>query len=214
MVGTDKIPVPNKHFTDADWKNTFQKLGLPEKFEEYKIDVEAKNIDADFMKTFMQTAHSAGVLPQQAKKLVEWFVKAEDETRGNVRSQIAQQKEAQATALKAEWGAKFEQGHASASTLVSKFGDQQDQEFLTTSGLAADPRFIRFLGNVGMKVLTEDQIPQGTGGKNLYTPSQAMAEMDKVFQDMNHPYFLPDHPNHKSAVAEMAKLSEMASRKG
>ena len=37
LIGSDKIPVPGKHATEDDWKNVFQKLGLPETPDKYEV---------------------------------------------------------------------------------------------------------------------------------------------------------------------------------
>ena len=39
LVGLDKIPVPNKHATEEDWKEVYKKLGSPEAADGYKYSL-------------------------------------------------------------------------------------------------------------------------------------------------------------------------------
>ena len=66
IVGADKIPVPNKFATEDDWKAVFNKLGAPEKPEDYKYSFKDGEVDKELISSFNQEAHRLGLLPQQA----------------------------------------------------------------------------------------------------------------------------------------------------
>ena len=45
LVGTNKIPVPNKHSTDEDWNEVFKRLGAPDTPEGYQYNL--KDVEMD-----------------------------------------------------------------------------------------------------------------------------------------------------------------------
>ena len=65
IVGADKIPIPNKYSTDADWKVVFSKLGAPETPEGYKYNFKEGEVDNQMLQSFNQQAHKLGLLPAQ-----------------------------------------------------------------------------------------------------------------------------------------------------
>jgi hypothetical protein len=215
MIGADKIPVPNpKMATDEDYRKIYHKLGLPEKFEDYKGAVEvAKDagLDESFVGQFLEQAHKSGVMPKMAQGLVKWFTEANQQASQEMVEAQKNQLGQELAKVKQEWGAKYDQNVKGAEILFGKFADPEDIKFFNDSGLAQHPRIIRLLGKMSESFLTEGEIPNGNGsGGSKYTPTQAMEEMNKIYADTNHPYWNKDHPNHNTAVSEMARLSEMA----
>jgi len=58
LVGSDKIPVPNKFATDKDWDAVYEKLGRPADAAGYKYDLpEDQKIDEASLKNFSDQAH-------------------------------------------------------------------------------------------------------------------------------------------------------------
>ncbi len=210
MLGADKIIVPNKYATDADWKNVFHKLGLPETVDKYEVKAK-EGVDAakdPFFVGFKSIAHQAGVLPQQAQKLYEWY---ETESAKFIEEQQKVQKEAlekEVQALKQEWGQAYDMKVRAAKAVIEKFGGDDFKEFLDQTGLTNNAKFAKFLATVG-ESFAEDTI-KGDGDKApVMTPQYAQKEINKVFADPKHPYFDKMHPQHKEALAEMARLFEL-----
>ena len=73
LVGANKIAVPNKMATDEDWQQVFQKLGAPNKPEDYKYSFSNEDIDQNMLSSFNETAHRLGLLPQQAERLIKFY---------------------------------------------------------------------------------------------------------------------------------------------
>ena len=74
MVGLDKIPVPNKHATDEDWKEVYKRLGSPETAEDYKYSLpEDHSVPADTLKSFSEQAVKLGLLPNQADGIMKYY---------------------------------------------------------------------------------------------------------------------------------------------
>ncbi len=211
-IGAEKIVIPGKHANDDDWKTVFTKLGLPEKLEDYDVKLdESASVDKDFVAKFKDTAHKAGILPHQAQKLATWF----QEVNKASEAEIGQAKEKKAAtelaALKAEWGAAYEQNLGRAGQLLREAGDEETLKYLDDTGLGNDTKLIKFLAKVGEKFLKEDKSVEGGGGfKPKYTPKDAIVEANKIMSDATHPYNKQEHPNHKAAVDEVKELFEMA----
>ena len=74
LVGSDKIPVPNKYATEQDWDAVYEKLGRPADAEGYKYDLpEDQQIDAEALKSSSSQAHKLGLLPGQANGRVTFY---------------------------------------------------------------------------------------------------------------------------------------------
>ena len=58
LVGSDKIPIPNKYATDEDWNAVYEKLGRPKSSDgyEYNLGKETK-LDDNSLKAFSAEAH-------------------------------------------------------------------------------------------------------------------------------------------------------------
>ena len=74
MIGSDKIPVPNKYATDEDWQAVYNKLGRPETPDAYEFNLkDNSNIDENALKGFKETAHKNGLLPKQAEAIMNFY---------------------------------------------------------------------------------------------------------------------------------------------
>ena len=80
LVGTNKIPVPNKHSTDEDWNEVFKRLGAPDSPEDYKYNLKDVEMDQSQVSEFNKTAHQLGLLPKQAEGLIKFY----NEMNGNI----------------------------------------------------------------------------------------------------------------------------------
>ncbi len=210
LVGADKIPVPSKHATEDDWKNVFHKLGLPQKAEDYKVTLPKDvTLDAEVLKQFQVAAHGAGVLPQQAGKLAEWFIKYNSEATSKIQESA---KTAQAKGLedlKKDWGQAFDKNVAIAQMVVKDFADDATFKYLDESGLGNDVNLIRFLSKIGSS-MGEDKIKGAGITAQSVTPKDAKAQIDMVMKNKSHPYWDKEHTNHHAAVKEMQDLFNQA----
>ena len=74
MVGLDKIPVPNKHATDEDWKEVYKRLGSPEAADGYKYSLpEDHAVPEETLKSFSEEAVKLGLLPNQADGIMKYY---------------------------------------------------------------------------------------------------------------------------------------------
>lgn len=209
LVGADKIPVPSKHATKEDWKTVYQKLGLPIDVKDYTVK-EPEAIKGEFVDQFKVAAHQAGILPQQAQEVLDWFAQAnaaamqKNEEAGQ--QTIAQQIEG----LKQEWGLAFNDKVAQARHVIQKFGDPDLIKHMDESGLGNDVKLIKFMSKVGEQ-LKESGIVGGDGTlSGAKAPKEAMKEIRTIQGNKDHPYHNKTHPNHNAAVQEMQELFKQA----
>lgn len=205
---SEKINVPNQYATEEDWKEIYGKLGLPAKPEEYKVDTKGLSIPEEALKEFIPVAHKAGILPKQARALMEW-----DQAR-TLAAQEAQQK-AQETvkaeavkSLKGEWGQAFERNIQRGERVLQENGSPELIEALTKSGMNFNPAVVKFLAKLGEQY-DESTLPGKTAGTMVRSPDEARREWETIQgAGMSHPYFDAKHPAHDRAVQDVARLFE------
>ena len=212
LVGADKIVIPSQHATEDDWRGVYHKLGLPEKLEEYKVEVDGKSVDPEFAKGYKELSHKIGILPKQAQALADWFKEQNTVTETKINTKINQDLELGVSKLKEEWGEAFDVKLARAEFVLSEVGDKDLIQFLKDSRLNQDSRVIKLLANIGEKYLTEDKVidSKTVNGVGKLSPADANKKISSIMSDSKHPYFIKEHPGHKGAMAEMQDLFKMA----
>lgn len=214
-LGAEKLALPGKNATPEDWKQLFHKLGVPEKVEDYKVAFKKEAIITDdFAKNFTEKLHAFGVLPSQAQAIADWVsdMNIENTTKFTQARAAEQQKEI--NALKEEWGEAYAPNIARANKVWNEHLDKATAESLLKSGMGNDVRLIKLLSSIGNKLYKEDKSLEGEGGMQRLSPADAKAAANKIIADFKHPYHIKDHPNHRAAVEEVAKLFEQAASKG
>jgi hypothetical protein len=220
LIGKDKISLPDKHATDEDWNNIFSKLGLPKELAEYQVDVEKDaGLDETFINQFKENAHKAGVLPKQAKKLLDWYTKASKETLGAYQNDINSKQAALEEVLKKDWGAAFDKNMLATNLVMKDFGDEETAKFFSEAKMAdgtslqKNPAFLKFMAKIG-GTLKEEAIKGGIqergGDPNALSPDNAMKEVSRIMGDFAHPYYDKNHPNHLAAVSDVQRFMQMA----
>ena len=209
LVGTNKIPVPNKHATDEDWNEVFKRLGAPDTPEGYQYNIKDQEMDSQQISEFNKTAHKLGLLPKQAEGLVKFY----NEMNGNIASS---QEEAAAqaqlnveTELKKEFGPQYNKRLDQAKRLaVNSLG----QDFLENTYLKDGSRLgdnlqvIKAFSDLANK-LSEDEIVKGDGSEYM-TAKDIEKEINELTQE-GSAYWSKTHPNHQKAVQEVLKLREL-----
>lgn len=216
LAGAEKLAIPGKNSTPEDWQNLFRKLGVPEKVDDYKVEFKKEAIITDdFAKDFRAKMHTAGVLPQQAQQIADWVSEMNITNAKKFTTERAQKQQAEIEGLKKEWGNAFDVQVARANKVLAEHADEATVKYLVSSGLGNDVRLIKLLASAGSALYKEDKALEGQGqGTARLTPAEARSAANKIVGDFNHPYHLKDHPNHKAAVEEVAKLFEQAASQG
>jgi hypothetical protein len=209
IMGNEKVAIPQKG--DAEGlRGVLQKLGLPEKAEDYKIDIDESKtkVDKEFFDGFKAQAHKLGMLPEQSKQLVEWFAGINDAAYQAQMKDLNDRVTAGIDGLKKEWGDAYPENVARAKAALREFGDDASKKFVKESGLNNNPFFIKMLAKVG-ETLAEGKIKGegGTGGKH-YTPEQATIRIAEL--RASGAYYDANHADHLSVKKEVSQLYKLA----
>ncbi len=212
-IGADKLVIPSKHASDDDWKQVYEKLGLPKDVKDYAIKFkEGVSLDKGFIDKFKETAHTSGILPHQAQKLADWF----QETNLASEAEVIKMQEAKVAndvkALKTEWGNAYDKKMSQAGQVLREAADPELFKALTEdASIGNNINVLKLLTNVADKFMKEDKSVGGDPTLNgQKSPLEAKKEYELILGNMSHPYYIKEHPGHKTAVAEMQGLFNAA----
>lgn len=208
LVGADKIPVPSKHATDEDWRGVYSKLGLPEDPKGYEF--KADGIKPETTEAFRAAAHKAGLLPKQAQGVIEWLGEHSKQVVEQAKQAHISKQSDEIKALKTEWGAAFDQKVSAAANIFKEFATQDDIKYIQESGLSNDTRLLKIFAKVADSLKDHKIVGNQNSGEGMLTPDAAQEKIGSIFGNKEHPYNIPSHPNHKSAVDEVQKLFSQA----
>jgi len=208
MVGSDKIPVPNKYATDKDWDAVYEKLGRPKSADGYKYDLpQDKQVDEASLKEFSSQAHKLGLLPTQAQGMVKFYNEMTAKSIQDADSKALAARETSTKELKQEWGQAFDQKINQAATLAKSVGATElfDTNLADGTKLGDHPVMIKAFAELAGK-MGEDTITQASGPAYL-TPNQIEKQIGELTQP-GSAYWDKNHMNHQAAVQEVLALRE------
>lgn len=207
LVGLDKIPVPNKHATDEDWKEVYKKLGSPDTAEAYKYSLpEDHAVPEDTLKSFSEQAVKLGLLPNQADGIMKYYNEVINQ---GVNEQNIKSEEARAASevdLRKEFGSTYDNKITGAKNLATA---TLGADFLNTTMLADgsklgdNPQIVKAFANLSEK-LSEDDIVKGDTPDFMTTND--ITKQIGALQQPGSAYWDKKHPAHSVAVEEVAAL--------
>ena len=207
MVGLDKIPVPNKHATDEDWKEVYKKLGSPDTAEAYKYSLpEGHSVPEDTLKSFSEEAVKLGLLPNQADGIMKYYNEVINQ---GVNEQNIKSEEARAASevdLRKEFGSTYDNKITGAKNLATA---TLGADFLNTTMLADgsklgdNTQIVKAFANLSEK-LSEDDIVKGDTPDFMTTND--ITKQIGALQQKGSAYWDKKHPAHSVAVEEVAAL--------
>ena len=209
IVGADKIPVPNKFATEEDWKAVFNKLGAPEKPEDYKYNFKEGEVDQELLSTFNQQAHKLGLLPQQAESLIKFYNDMNEGSSVQAEEKAAQTRIHTENELKKEFGPQYVKRLDQAKRLASStLGNDFLENTLLADGsrLGDNLNVVKAFSNLAEK-LSEDEVVKGDSSSYM-TANEIEKEINSLTEE-GSPYWTKTHPNHQKAVQEVFKLREL-----
>lgn len=206
MIGSDKIPVPNKYATDEDWQAVYNKLGRPESPDAYEFKFDDNSgIDENALKGFKEAAHKHGLLPKQAEGIMNFYNEMTQNYIQDLNSKSEQGRMNAEQYLKKEWGAAYDNKLQQAGAVANKYLDNEFTNLTLSDGtkLGDHPEFIKAFANIANE-LGEDNLVQANGPQYM-TPQ----ELDKQIRELQQPgsaYWNKNHPGHAAAVQEVQDL--------
>lgn len=209
LLGAEKIAIPSKHATEDDWKQVFEKLGLPPA-DKYEVKFgDQATIDKKFVDEFKSIAHKNGILPKQAQALADWFSQSNANAETEISTARKAQVEKEIKGLKDEWGKAFDEKLRFANNALANFADDDTIKYLEKTGLANDVRLVKMLSSMGEQLFKEGKIADKQGQSGV-TPDEAKKAANAIIMNPEHPYHLKTHPGHKAAIEEVRALMEQA----
>ena len=211
MVGAEKIPVPGKWATDDDWSQVYAKLGRPEAAEMYEFETGETELDQDFVNTFREVAHKAGLSNRQAQELAGWYVSLAGEGGPEGTVDVEAAKLEVAAELRKEYGNAFEDRIALGDNYIDEFAAEGLGELRLEDGipLVNHPAFIRTMINAAQYInesVSEDKLvgDKSSGG---ITPAEADQQITQLMRP-DSPYWDASHPMHESHVQQVYQLQQ------
>jgi len=207
LVGLDKIPVPNKHATDEDWKEVYKRLGSPEAADGYKYSLpEGHAVPEETLKNFSEEAVKLGLLPNQADGIMKYYNQVINE---GMNDQSIKAEEARSNAeqqLRQEYGSTYDNRITGAKNLATA---TLGSEFLNStilqdgSKLGDNPQIVKAFAELSEK-LSEDDIVKGDS--TSYLTTNEITKQIAALQQKGSAYWDKKHPAHAVAVEEVAAL--------
>ena len=206
QMGADKMIVPNKNFTDEQWRETFTKLGLPSTLDEYKVDPnlpEGKQLDETLLNGYREKAHQLGILPNQAQGIMEFFNEYTSGQEQNLDTSYGERVAADREALKKEWGEQHGKNLVLAEEALKHFYPSEEERkavidtgFLDT--LQGTKLFHRLAAALGEDTLDTGNVKFGQ------SPEQVDAAIATSYNELST--MGRQHPQYASKLKEYQHL--------
>lgn len=218
MVGANTIKLPGENASDDDRANFYKQLGRPDSADGYKATVAPAN-EALFSKEIQgkmfETFHKAGLSAAQGQAIVDGYMGLMNSDYEAMTTANQTRDAGFVTELKNEWGTNFEGNLKTAQLAAREFGGVNGEliAVLNEAGLGSNPQVLKFLHQVGTKLIDDSAIGGGEGASRFMgTQEGAIAEINRLKIDANFMKAWGDKqaPGHDEAVARWLTLHEQA----
>jgi hypothetical protein len=211
MIGQDKVAVPNENSTDDQWNEVYNKLGRPESADKYKLEVKSETapLDESAIKQFAENAHQLGLNNKQAQGILEFY---KNSMEGSIQQARIDTETAQANAeqeLRKEWGRAYEENikKAGAIAKANMNEDILNMELKDGTRLGDHPSIIKGFANIA-NLMSEDKLVS-TDSESVNQGTDYDAEISKIVNDRDGPYWNKAHPDHDKIVQQVFTLRSM-----
>lgn len=187
----------------------YRQLGRPDKPEDYKVEVpEGFQVDTDSYSEFTKLAHSLGLNNKQ----VEAIAKFDLERSMRAMDQTTNLRETAEETLKKNWGPEYQTRMSAAKEVVriysEKFPDAMQEVVNGPAG--NNPAVIAMLAELGRHLSEKGVISQDASRRFGMSSDEAMDNIKEIHANKQHPYWNPQHPEHKAAREKVDKLYRIA----
>lgn len=211
MIGQDKVAVPNENSTDDQWNEVYAKLGRPESADKYKLEVKSETapLDEGAIKQFAENAHQLGLNNKQAQGILEFY---KNSMEGSIQQARVDTETAQANAeqeLRKEWGRSYDENikKAGAIAKANMSEDILNMELKDGTRIGDHPAVIKGFANIA-NLMSEDKLVS-TESENVDRGTDYEAEISKIVNDRDGPYWNKGHPDHDKVVQQVFTLRTM-----
>ena len=211
MIGQDKVAIPNNNSTEDQWNEVYDKLGRPESADKYQLDVKSDVVplDESAVKSFTENAHKLGLNNKQAQGILEFY---KNSMEGSAQQNQVDMETAQAQAeqeLRKEWGRAYEDNIKKAGAVAKANMDANilDMQLKDGTRLGDHPSIIKGFANIA-NILSEDKLVS-TESESVSQGIDYSAEISKIVNDRDGPYWNKAHPDHDKVVQQVFNLRTM-----
>ena len=211
MIGQDKVAVPNNNSTDGQWNEVYDKLGRPESPDKYKLEANSDVVplDESAIKQFAENAHQLGLNNKLAQGILEFY---KNSMEGSVQQNQVDMETAQANAeqeLRKEWGRAYEDNIKKAGAVAKANMDANilDMQLKDGTRLGDHPAIIKGFANIA-NLMSEDKLVS-TESESVSQGVDYNAEISKIVNDRDGPYWNKAHPDHDKVVQQVFTLRTM-----
>jgi len=211
MIGQDKVAVPNENSTDDQWNEVYTKLGRPESADKYKLEVKSETapLDDTAIKQFAENAHQLGLNNKQAQGILEFY---KNSMEGSIQQARVDTETAQANAeqeLRKEWGRSYDENikKAGAIAKANMSEDILNMELKDGTRIGDHPSVIKGFASIA-NLMSEDKLVS-TESENVDRGTDYEAEISKLVNDRDGPYWNKGHPDHDKVVQQVFTLRTM-----
>jgi len=211
MIGQDKVAVPNENSTDDQWQEVYGKLGRPESPDKYKLEVQSETapLDDTAIKQFAENAHQLGLNNKQAQGILEFY---KNSMEGSIQQARVDTETAQANAeqeLRKEWGRSYDENikKAGAIAKANMSEDILNMELKDGTRIGDHPSVIKGFASIA-NLMSEDKLVS-TESENVDRGTDYEAEISKLVNDRDGPYWNKAHPDHDKVVQQVFTLRTM-----
>ncbi len=192
--------------TNEELTSVYTKLGAPETAEGYEFERAElpEGIDDNITEWFAAKAHELGINKDAAQKLRNEFIhkQAEEYSASLLNANTTQADDI--AAIKAEFGAAFEERASLASTALNEFGGEEVKALVNQYGLQNNPALVKMFAKIG-ELTAEGGLARDKSATSVSfgtTPAEAASKIAEKFKDtefMNR-WRTTSHPGHSDAV--------------
>ena len=211
MIGQDKVAVPNENSTDDQWNEVYGKLGRPESPDKYKLEVNSDLVplDESAVKSFAENAHQLGLNNKQAQGILEYYKNSMENSVQQARIDTETAQANSEAELRKEWGRSFDENIKKAGAVAKANMDETvlNMELKDGTRLGDHPAVIKGFANIA-NILSEDKLV-GTESENVDQGADYEAEISKLVNDRDGPYWNKSHPDHDKVVQQVFTLRTM-----
>ena len=211
MIGQDKVAVPNNNSTEDQWNEVYDKLGRPESADKYQLDVKSDIVPLDdgAIKQFAENAHQLGLNNKQAQGILEFYKNSMESSaqQSKIDNETAQANAEQE--LRKEWGSNYENNIKKAGSIAKANMNPEvlDMELKDGTRLGDHPAIIKGFANIA-NLMSEDKLVS-TESENVSQGTDYEAEISKIVNDRDGPYWNKAHPDHDKVVQQVFTLRTM-----
>ena len=213
MIGQDKVAIPNENSTDDQWQEVYGKLCRPESPDKYQLEANSDVVPLDegAIKSFAENAHQLGLNNKQAQGILEFY---KNSMEGSVQQNQVDMETAQANAeqeLRKEWGRAYEDNIKKAGAVAKANMDANilDMQLKDGTRLGDHPAIIKGFANIA-NLMSEDKLVS-TESESVSQGVDYNAEISKIVNDRDGPYWNKAHPDHDKVVQQVFTLRTMMS---